>query len=238
MSAFVSMASPAGIALLTDGAVNSGRILIEDRRKVLVGGGVAITTRGQAKFGFEVAERFCKFAKQVGAARAIDAVGDFAATMRAEYGVLAGELATEFLVAACVPGKGGVHRFFQTEAITINATGAVLPAYDVVAPGSLIMRGAPPTGPELHAKGLLPAAGEGLAAWARRGGLGIMQTMRERPGVAVGVTGVVSGIGGHVDLTLITAAGLTVECIHDWRDTIGERIDPFRKPPGWAVLAA
>jgi hypothetical protein len=69
MSAFISMTSPTGVALLTDGAVNSGRVLIEDRCKAL--GGVAITMRGQAEFGFEVAERYCEFAKQVGPAGAI-----------------------------------------------------------------------------------------------------------------------------------------------------------------------
>jgi hypothetical protein len=35
-------------------------------------------------------------------------------------------------------------------------------------------------------------------------------------------------IGGHVDLTLVTENGVTVETLRDWRDPLNEPIDPFR----------
>ena len=34
-------------------------------------------------------------------------------------------------------------------------------------------------------------------------------------------------IGGHIDLTVITAAGATTRRVHNWPDRIGEKIDPF-----------
>jgi len=34
------------------------------------------------------------------------------------------------------------------------------------------------------------------------------------------------GIGGHVDLTVVTSGGCTVECLHTWDDVIGKPIDP------------
>lgn len=230
MSALISTVSHYGAALLTDGATCRGRVLIEDRRKVLVGGTVAVTMRGRQDTGLAIAERFREFAEQVGPAAAIDGVGDFAATMRAEFGVLAGEYTTEFMVVTFVPGRGGQHRYFQTEPITAQSSGETLQAYEVTGPGSLIMRPFPGKPQEIRDSGLLPTSGERLDVWARRGGLGIMQRMRERPGTAAGRAGFVSGIGGHVDLTLITAEGLTVERVHDWNDPIGEQIDIKRNP--------
>ncbi|WP_242221210.1 hypothetical protein [Shinella zoogloeoides] len=36
----------------------------------------------------------------------------------------------------------------------------------------------------------------------------------------------IHGIGGHVDLTTVLADGCTVERLHTWPDTVGEKIDP------------
>jgi hypothetical protein len=64
-----------------------------------------------------------------------------------------------------------VHRYFQTEPITVRSTGQTLEAYQVTGPGSLIMRPFPGKPDEIRDSGLLPAAGErALGSAAGHGG--------------------------------------------------------------------
>ncbi|BBD37009.1 hypothetical protein Amn_18890 [Aminobacter sp. Y103A] len=37
------------------------------------------------------------------------------------------------------------------------------------------------------------------------------------------------GIGGHIDLTIVSPGGCTVKRLHEWPDVIGEKIDPNKE---------
>lgn len=63
---------------------------------------------------------------------------------------------------------------------------------------------------------------EFLSAGGLRGcAIDFMENMR-RDGLADGSL----VVGCHVDFTTVTASGVKTECIHEWADTIGERISP------------
>lgn len=222
MSAFLSAVAPEGAALLTDGACRHGKILVEDKRKVFVGDGVAITGRGHSHVLDQLGAWFIEWADEIGPAGAIERLQYFADMVEANHDPEDGHF--ELNVVAFVPGIGGAHRFFQ--ASPMRYCNEDIPAFGVVRPGDVGWR---PLRLETDQFGLLARRpGERLKEWACRAGVGFMQHMRDRPIDARDVEGEFFSIGGHVDLTMLAAEGVTVEKIIDWADPLGQEINPFR----------
>jgi len=63
----------------------------------------------------------------------------------------------------------------------------------------------------------------------QRYGVAIMEAMRRKPGPNPAMPDLpeLYGIGGHVDLTVVHAGGVTTARLHEWPDRIGEKINPF-----------
>lgn len=221
MSAYFSVARPDGVALFTDGAAALDGILAADVRKVVTGDRVAVTGRGPSEVVMKVAESFCAWANEVGPEAAIAGAQRFAATVWDE---LAGDRrGFDILIAAYLPAIGGVHRYFQSTPTTIRQTGEAVGAFQVIDPGVVVNSIGRLSADQ--AALFRPRADDTLEACARREGLAAMNWMREIPAQADGVA--TWAIGGHVDITLITAGGATVEKVHDWPDEIGQPIQPF-----------
>lgn len=62
----------------------------------------------------------------------------------------------------------------------------------------------------------------------REGGLKIMEAWRANPCVSPARPHLEAGyyVGGHVDYTVVSAGGVTVERVHEWPDVVGEKIRP------------
>lgn len=64
-------------------------------------------------------------------------------------------------------------------------------------------------------------------------GISLMEAMRSKPGRSPSDPEMEPGfyIGGHIDWTVVSADGVTVERVREWPDRIGEKIDPERRMP-------
>jgi hypothetical protein len=102
-------------------------------------------------------------------------------------------------------------------------------AYDGAAAFTLASRPAMYAGP-----GMVPAEVAGLGKGAFDEGLGVhgadfMEIARQHPSTSPAHPDepLLYGIGGHVDLTVVTAAGVTTTRLRTWPDVIGEKINPL-----------
>lgn len=73
-----------------------------------------------------------------------------------------------------------------------------------------------------------PGMHENLPNYFRTVGVEIMQRAREQKSTSPWWSGWAHVVGGQIDMTVVSASGVTVETIHRWDDKIGELIDPFR----------
>lgn len=82
-----------------------------------------------------------------------------------------------------------------------------------------------------------PLSHETPPDYFRTMGAEILQMARKEKVISEFWEGSHCTVGGQVDLTLVTPAGVTVETIHRWNDKVGELIDPTKDRPASRVVA-
>ncbi|WP_139788976.1 hypothetical protein [Manganibacter manganicus] len=214
------MAHDDKIELLTDGAVyEDDGTLTAIRRKVWYSDKIpmAITGRGAAKavelvaYAFLLTDMIGSVDNTIdGITKALDKLADKAAATESEPAMI------EMLVATISETRGPMLLY----ASNANAYGL-----DWLEPFKLY-----DVGREWGGGAPIDPAGLDLSAGLRSCGVELFERMRRvsdinpaRPDLPA-----IHGIGGHVDLTTVTASGITVERLRTWPDIIGEKIDPFR----------
>jgi hypothetical protein len=230
MSAYVSISTPEAAILLTDGAATCNGLFVGDFNKVFAAKSapVAVTFCGDQELGEMVAADICAAADDVGPGHAIGVLPDFARQMKTMH-IEAGnpDIAVDVLVTAFVPGVGGVHRAFKTRSSTTRPAGSApvdVPAFTVIEPPRMTSTHRI-TADDLDAATIpLIEPGEPELLYWYRNGADIMEMLRRQKIDWKGGLGY--GIGGHVDLTTISAAGVRTERLRTWPDKIGERISP------------
>jgi hypothetical protein len=220
LSAFYALAHDDRIEMLTDGAVyEDDGTLTAIRRKVWYSETIpmAITGRGNAK-AVELLAMACLLTDVYGSVDGVienvqtllDKMADKAAATESEPAMI------EMLVAAISETRGPMLLY----ASNANAYGL-----DWLEPFKLY-----DVGREWGGGAPIDPAGLDLSAGLRSCGVELFERMRRvsdinpaRPDLPA-----IHGIGGHVDLTTITASGVFVERLRTWSDVVGEKIDPFR----------
>lgn len=226
MSAIVSMVHAHGVHLFTDRAVWAhDQRLVDIRYKATTSadGRLAVSTTGDADLGRAIARDLCDRADVLGAEAAIDGLQDYADDVARQVGVRDGLGATNVVVAAYIPGRGGVHRVFRTYPHKHDC------AYDVAMPaGSVYWTGAAFKAEDLPRHGLTRRAGERDGAYVRRLGVGIIGVMRYRRGRSrEGGPLDIWCVGGGIDCTSLLHSGARVERLKTWpEDRVGSRIVP------------
>lgn len=222
MSAFLAVNYGDRIELLTDGAVyTEDGTLVAIREKVFRLSSIpaAITARG----AMEPLDMIGLYLETVGAFE-----GSFDATI-VHLGSLLGKMkqqgapAFEMVICGISESYGPV--------IAYLCTAAAYPGFE---PYKLYRIEQPDFGggAPLDFVAELPAAG--ITAESVRDGLGargadIFELMRRKagPNPLRPDLPALFGIGGHVDLTVISAAGVTTTRLRTWPDQVGAKIDPF-----------
>lgn len=234
MSSFISLVTPEGGYLLTDAAAWDGEgsgILASTHRKVYTPPSerVAVTTMGRVMHGLNLADIICEMAEEIGVEGMFKQLQAIADDYRSCHGILDGHDMAIVLVTGFVSDVGGVHKVFQTSPSRCYKEDPALniivetPAYQVHDIGPFYYH--LPTPLEAEDWQSVPRElGESAPEFLRRVGADLFEIVRRRPGKDL-VTGVdFVGVGGWVDWTECTAAGVTTETLRIWPDRIGERI--------------
>lgn len=236
MSAFVSMVSPAGCYLWTDGAVwDRTMSLAQIRTKVLLceTGHLAVTTRGDLAWGESVARKIVARANQAGVAKAFADLQAIADDERASAGVVLGVGGIDVFVTGWLEGVGGTHRLFRSyDQETYARPGDRVKAaqrkpYEVFEPNPIFWSGSAVREHEWARLGLEPRPGERPLEYGQRLGMDLMEAMRFRPGPGQDGSAI-HCVGGKVDFTVIGEHGAHSRTLREWPDPVGERIDPYR----------
>jgi hypothetical protein len=231
MSAFISIASPDMSVLITDGATyDRNGIVTRLGSKVTLCPTVslAVTTRGNAQVGQALADVICREAGKSGAAVVIDQLQSFANLVREAHGTqLEGANEVQVLVAAYVPGRGGVHRFFSTAS---GSAGFEIEPYVVIEPPAEFIAGPYLDEAVQEADGIpMMLPHETMAGYFGRVGVDFMEAMRRIPAEGAGYDGKRFVIGGQCDLTTLTADGAKTKTVRVWpEDHVGFAIDPLQ----------
>lgn len=225
MSAFISAQTSDSVVILTDGAVyDPNKRLMRVERKIQVSSRqpVAIATRGEMELAAMAANRIIEWVERWGfdeAMRVLEAiVGEFAPRGGPKDAI-------EVLVAGISEAHGPRHLTFQT----VPNYGE--PALQLRHPGQVCA--AVPGQGGLSEIGIRrPRSGETAEDYFAENGLKMMQHYREqalRPGLVNSIVeGKIYVVGGQLDMTVVTTAGVSVRTLHRWEnDKVGELIDPF-----------
>lgn len=224
MSAFLAVNYGDRIELLTDGAIyEPDGTLTAVQRKVWTSNRlpIAITGRGASKSIELVAFAFLLGVGNETVDETLEGIGDRLLKMAARAAVQETTPAFEIVIAAISETRGPLLLYCGTGDIY----GAGYVPFSLVDAGKTIGGG-----PNIDAAGI--DASKGL----RDCGVDIFERMRRIPGPnpAQPDLPAIYGIGGHVDHTVVAAAGVTVDRLHEWPDVIGQKIEPFAE----AVRAA
>lgn len=230
MTAFICHASEDAICLLTTGASydRTGKLISVGRQvETAKAARFAAFSRGNVKQGESINRALCAAADRAGVDVALEAFAEVLPGIVPEPG-FRGLDTVHWIVAGWSETRGPVA--FQAH----NATGEALGGLE---PFRLHrIAGAFAAGTELspearRAAGVEPVrGGESWPDYFERQGGNLMEAMRLHRGEAPADHDRADfySIGGQVDLTVITSAGLTVKTLRVWDDAIGEKIDPFR----------
>lgn len=211
MSAFYSFRYPDRVCILADAGVfnDDGRLAaIEGKVSHLRHLPIALTCRGNLEACQVMTRRLLAIA-----ANSVDAwlraARDVATSQR-----LIGPLDCEILIACFSPRLGPAHFFVAFH----DRHGA---AFEVQQ--QPVQFGC---GPPIGLDDLPPGAADEVSSptFPDRYGVDIMSAMRRRPAIVPGQAKAYRIVGGYLELTTVTAAGVTVRKLHDWNDKIGEPI--------------
>ena len=214
MSAFYAMAYGDRVELLTDGAVYLGDgTLIDIREKVWRSPSLPLAITGRGSMAIEA------FAETILAMPddSVDAVIERTNALLEQAKTVVSSAPCEVLIAGISETDGPFLAFFTTADIYPNLASFVL--HDV---GRELGGGNALAAEELASVG---SAEDGLAGM----GVALFEAMRRKPGLNPTVPNLPSvyGIGGHVDLTVISAGGTETTRLHTWPDVVGEKIKPL-----------
>lgn len=220
MSAFIAVAFEDRVELLTDGAIcdeETGQLLAV-RRKVWHSDTIPIAVTGRGTSG-AVASICNAIIVAAEAEGGFDPAMAWLIDMLADRRQLGSEAKVEIVIVGIAESRGPVVLYFSTgEGQSIDG--------NVVEPWVLTdMAGEAAAGgdPQID-----PALMNGVAFVVA--GSMVMEGMRKtqtndvfRPGLSGNYS-----VGGCIDYTVVTAAGVEVKRIHEWPDEIGQPVDPFR----------
>ncbi|MHA6644573.1 hypothetical protein [Mesorhizobium sp. A623] len=220
MSAFMTVNYGDRIEMLTDGAVyEPDGTLLDIREKVyrLTAVPAALTSRGEIGALDAVGLYLDTVAMVAGFDGAMERLPSLIDKMKES-----GAPAFEAIIAGISEQDGPVVAYFSTVKAYPEFEPFML--YRIYMPD--FGGGAELTPKEMIAAGLTPGDfKDGLAGR----GADVMELMRKKKGGNPTAPDLpeIHGIGGHVDLTVIRADGVTTTRLRTWPDQIGQKINPF-----------
>lgn len=223
MSAVLSVGVPGAVYLLTDGAgYNSEGVIKWLGCKIEVAKTVpfAVTTRGPAELGVEMKRFLCESVDRFGVEAFLDYLPVFLKDMQARPEIAEGLAATpmEIVMAGVSPARDAFRFKFETHGEH---------AFELREPDPVEYGGPMDTDPTPFVRMLKP--GETAESWIRTGGLAFMEACRHQIGASSDGSREFCAIGGQIDLTIVTADGVTTETVRTWpEDVIGSKIEPRR----------
>jgi hypothetical protein len=240
MSAYISMLTPVGGYLFTDGAAYDDEgTLRQIIRKVDCSptAPFAVTTIGSSVIGDLFRPFLCEMAERFGVDAMIEAgLPAFLEDMRSRHEWIEstkgrGNCAAHMVAYSAK--RGLVHFNFQTMDEHDETVAQDIKAY------TLRMVDRPYTG-----RGTIFDAdkfdgirasvpGEDITAYMRYFGTAVMERMRIEKGCSMHLKGTGAPlhhmVGGHIDMTIVDAGGTRTERIHVWDDKVGEKISPAKQ---------
>jgi hypothetical protein len=227
MSCVFSLQTQRSVILLTDGAVyNQDGVLRAVKRKVDFSERVpvAVATRGSVPMGDIARECIIELVELLGFDEAMDVL---ARRAMPDYALFPnGSNAFEVLIAGVSEAHGPRHLFFQ------NVENFGLPALELLHPGADFWGGSAAGEESVHDLGIRrPRPGEGIENFMAAVGADIMEPSRKRVWTGPNPWNLTEGarhiVGGHCDMTVVSASGVTVQRLRTWDDKIGGKVDPF-----------
>lgn len=233
MSAYMSFSLPEVGALFTDGAGYDRDGVVRSltcKTTIAETAPFAITSVGNQYLGDMIKAHLTKYVD----AHGVDALMDiylpmFLQTFRDEHMSLLEDIhsATDVHFLAWSPTRQGFHRSFQTFE---EAHRPDLPCLVLLDPGTGAGRG-------MHDKGMQefatiqrpPMPGEEMLDYMKSFGVAFMDIARKGKNASLQTVGDRHLIGGHVDMTIVDAAGARTERVKVYPDRIGRHIDPDRR---------
>jgi hypothetical protein len=238
MSAYISLLTPLGGYLFTDGAAYDDAGVVRDIvRKVECAKTVpfAITTLGNQLVGEHFKPGLCEMADRYGVDAMIEAglpqLLDDLRSAEKWREVTAGRGAACIHMVGYSETRGVTHFNFQT--MDENDDGDLIGAYELriidkpyAARGAIV---------GVSADGIREQArGENVDGYVRYVGKELMERMRATKGRSMHQNGTDAtsyhSVGGHIDLTIVDNSGARTERIHVWDDKIGKKIQPEQLP--------
>lgn len=236
MSAVISYRGKDGLVILTDGATYDGENrLTRIGRKVSFSEKVplAIACRGSAPCAQMLERKIIEYCEKWGVDDGLEVFSSSLPWLAEAFPDGDSKFHVQVVIAGISESRGAQHWYMQTEGVED------LPAYVLHdMPGS-IYYGINGSAADCVADGRIrkPAAHETPVDYFHTVGVNIMQMAREHEATSDKWIGGAHLVGGQVDLTLVTPAGVTVETIHRWNDKVGELIDPTKDRQTGKVVA-
>lgn len=187
-----------------------------------------MTTRGNAYAGRVVADYIIQMVEENGFDLAMRGLAE-PEIIRVFELLPSGRNPVDVLIAGWSEAHGPRHMHFSNIPVTGGMATEPMPVLTLTHPGAFWAAG--PTLGDFDLS-LLRAVqlGETVEDYAASVGMHVMEHLRRTP-TFPGATNKFEGeafiVGGQVDLTAVTAAGVSTRTIHRWDDRIGEKIDPF-----------
>lgn len=221
MSAFYAVAFEDRIHLLTDGAVYApDGTLIAIARKVWTSSSapIAVTGRGDS----EAVSTFAKGLVDLVEASSFDGMIEKLEARFANARAREGAIPLEILIAGWSEARGPQLLYFATVEMGGRPAFVMLDAGPEICGGTANLL----TPEEIDAAGVFIEPGKDMADIA----IPFFDLMRAKKGahpVSPDLPAI-HGIGGHLDMTTVTASGASTRRLHTWPDVVGEKIDPTR----------
>jgi hypothetical protein len=219
MSFYMATCFADRVEMLTDGAGYDGDGVLRrlERKVTLVPGHrVAITSRGHVGWGKKIAAGLTEAILRGGLDAAMLVFGAMLPGMARQ---MPPGQSSDVCVAGFSEADGPIVYYFRTA----DEPGFV-EGWKLYSTRKTVVCGITHERAVGHIHAPIAAAGT-----LRDGGVRLMEIMRREKGInADGLTAAAYIIGGFIDLTTISAAGVQTERIHTWPDDrIGEKINPF-----------
>ncbi|MGO4564810.1 hypothetical protein AB4Z52_07015 [Rhizobium sp. 2YAF20] len=227
MSAYISILTPEACFLFTDAAAyDSSGVIQKFARKVRTAKAApfAVTSRGNQFLGDKLQAVFCDIVDLHGVDGFLDGgLPELLAGMKADWfrDVASGHGAVEVHFSAWSESRGPVHASFQT--VEMANRPSIIP-FELAVLEPVSVGGPPPS--QMALAGLRPKTeSESLAEYCAYLGVALMQMMRDEPAEMSFQSDDDPTrfhlVGGHVDMTVITPDGTTVDRVHTWPDQVG-----------------
>ncbi|MDI7921744.1 hypothetical protein [Ferirhizobium litorale] len=221
MSAFFSFKYADCVRLLTDaGWYSADGSLVAVSSKVISLDTLPVAITGRGLNGLETFETITEMCV---AAEDAETVDDVLRAFQVFFDGMAirGDRDFEFLIAAWSETQGAVHFVVACHKHWKVPTFKLIPLGEQILAGPVIGWG------ELAHLGIQPEAAL-EADFPLRHGAAVMTAMRKKASRIPGSRRDLFLVGGHCDLTTVTAGGVTTTKLCEWGDEIGKPIDPSR----------